>query len=108
MKKYSLKIFTLKSCPHCAALKNNLKNENIDFMDSTCEDDPVSCDKIEEVTGSDLYPMAILETKSKTYAIYQTNNHNELGEKPKDTNGIYKIACYSIDNMLFVIKKQLN
>jgi len=108
MKKYSLKLFTLKRCPHCAALKSNLKNENIDFMDSICEEDPVSCDKIEDITGSDEYPMAMLEVDSKTYAIYQTRVYKDLGEKEKDKNGIYKVACHSIDNMLLVIKKALH
>ena len=107
MKKYKLKVFTLKTCPHCASFKTNLKNENIQFTDSVCEDDPKSCDKIEDITGSEEYPMVMLEVDSKSYAIYQTSKHSDLGEKEVDKNGIYKIACHSIDNMLFVIKKVL-
>ena len=107
MMKYKLKVFTLKTCPHCASFKKNLNNENVQFTDSVCEEDAKSCDKIEAITSCDEYPMAMLEADSKTYAIYQTSNHSDLGEKPVDSNGIYKIACHSIDNMLFVIKKVL-
>lgn len=102
-----VKLHTLQDCKKCKKLKEDLDALNVEYYCITCENDPVDCDKLEELTGSDNYPMVILENRNITEILYIAENYSDLGSI-KNKNGIALIPMYSIDNMLSYIKNILN
>lgn len=95
-----IKIYVLDGCDKCKKLKLTLDSLNIKYNCVTCEQDPDACDKIEEVTEVDMYPIVDL---GKTI-LYIAEKYNDIGKK-KEVNGHNTIGFYSIDNIIEFIKK---
>ena len=95
-----IKIYVLEGCDKCKKLKSTLDTINVKYDCITCENNPNACDKIEEITGVDMYPIVDL---GKTI-LYIAEKYNDIGKK-KEVNGYNTIGFYSIDNIIELIKK---
>ena len=102
-----IRIHVLDGCDKCNNFKQALDNLKIKYKVVSCEKDPNECDKIELLTETETYPMAILDGE-EIAILYITNKFEDLGKKIKKGSNIALFPFYSIDNMLLYIKNRLN
>lgn len=102
-----VKILVLKGCPRCKALKNKLEYFKNSFKFIDCEDFPEICDDVEQLSGVDQYPIAVvLDIQDKiTEVIYFTEDYNQIGKRHKLLDGVSGYAVYSTDQLAeYIIK----
>ena len=95
-----IKIYVLDGCDKCKKLKSTLDKLNIKYDCITCENNPSACDRIEEITGVDMYPIVDLGKS----ILYIAENYSDIGKR-KEINGQHTLGFYSIDNIIESIKK---
>jgi glutaredoxin len=100
-----LTIATIDGCSQCSALKKILKYENIQYEETVCSDDKNEkiCDSFEDIAKCQIYPMCIIDYK---IFIAFTNDYLQL-DKVHTINKFNVIYCYSINNMIQLVKKIL-
>ena len=105
-----IKLTTLKDCNRCNKLKQLLKESNIDFSFTTCEDDPINCDNLEAITNTVSYPMTLLVDTDDNILkiIYIVDNYDELGKVNHLGNGIEGIPFYSVEQVVQYVKNRLH
>lgn len=57
-------VFSMKGCPWCTKLKDQLKENNITYLEKDIDDYKDLYDKFVEKTGSDLLPSVIVGKKA--------------------------------------------
>lgn len=100
MKKTNLQIYILDGCDKCKKLKTTLDSLKIEYEAIPCEEYPNMCDNIEDVTGTDSYPMVNLNGK----LFYIAENYKDIGKIKVISESISTMGMYSIDNIIDTIK----
>ena len=75
-----VKVYTIKSCPWCAKVKNYLKSKDVEFEDLDIEEDPVAREACKKLTGMD-------------YAVPVTTIDNENYVMDYDKEALNKLLC---------------
>lgn len=98
-------IYTLEGCNICNKLKTELSKLSIDYIEVSCTQEVVNCERLERDVDCNLYPMCMIVSKSKQKLMIciakESNQLNSIKTLAPDTVLTY---VYSIDNMLNVIK----
>lgn len=97
-----IKIYVLEGCDKCKKLKSTLDKLKLEYECTTCEENPRDCDRIEEITGVDMYPIV----HSKGSLLYIAENYNDVGKKKTLNENLTSLGFYSIDNIIEFIKNQ--
>ena len=100
MKKTNLQIYILDGCDKCKKLKTTLDSLKIEYEAIPCEQYPNMCDNLEDITGTDSYPMINLEGK----IFYIAENYKDIGKIKVVSDKISTMGMYSIDNIIDTIK----
>ena len=105
-----IKIVGLSDCDKCKSLRKNLKSERIDHDFSDCDKDPQNCDNLEALTGTDHYPMVLIQDLEDNLleVYYLTSNYHTMIAGSYSRNGIRLIPTHSIDSLLNYISHRLN
>jgi glutaredoxin len=102
-----VKLLVLDGCSRCKALRNKLDYLKTSFNYINCDDDPEMCDYVEQLSGVNTYPMAvILDINDQVKEIvYFAEDYNMVGKKHKLVDGVSAYGVYSIDQLVeYVIK----
>lgn len=102
-----VKLLVLDGCSRCKALKNKLDYLKTSFTYINCDDDPEICDHVEELSGVNMYPMAIVfDVNDQVQEIvYFAEDYNMIGKKHKLADGVTAYCVYSIDQLVeYIIK----
>lgn len=101
------KIAILDGCEKCTKYKKMLHNNNIAFDELDCNDDDncEACDKLENISSCDMYPMTIVDD---TNIFCLSSDFKKLGKLHIVNNKFNVVYCHSIDVMLSIVKKFLN
>ena len=78
-----IKIYTTNWCPSCVAAKRLLIEEGIKFKEINIEEEEISREKLQEVSGNYTVPQIIINDKcigayDQLLHLYQNNKLNEL------------------------------
>jgi len=78
-----IKIYTTNWCPSCVAAKRLLIEEGIKFKEINIEEEEISREKLQEVSGNYTVPQIIINDKciggyDQLLYLYQNNKLNEL------------------------------
>ena len=78
-----IKIYTTNWCPSCVAAKRLLTEEGIKFKEINIEEEEISREKLQEVSGNYTVPQIIINDKciggyDQLLYLYQNNKLNEL------------------------------
>lgn len=57
-----LVVFTMNGCPHCEELKEELKQENLDYTEYEIFEHPFIWDQIVKETGNEYLPTIFIQT----------------------------------------------
>lgn len=103
----TLKVLTLKGCSYCDNYKKLLDLQKIKYLEISCSDDDNCnwCDSIEGVTGSELYPMTLVNNH---LLLCMTDNYEMLGKSIKNhhyTVIYFKDSVSIYSHILSIIKK---
>jgi glutaredoxin len=102
-----VKLLVLPDCTRCKALKSKLEFFNTKFEYVSCDDHPEICDQVEELTGHDSYPMAIvLDINNKiTQIVHFTENYDAVSKTTNLVDGATSFTVYSVDQLVeYIIK----
>jgi glutaredoxin len=100
MKKTNVQVYFLEGCDKCKKLKATLDTLKIEYEAITCEDYPNMCDNIEDITGTDSYPMV----KMEGHILYIATNYKDVGKIKVISDKVSTLGMYSIDNIIDTIK----
>ena len=97
----------LEGCNKCQALKNKLNYFNTSFKFYDCDGVSDLCDEAENLTGVEMYPMAIvMDINDKIREIiYFTDDFDKVGKKIELVEGVTGFPVYSIDQMADYVTK---
>ena len=78
-----IKIYTTNWCPSCVAAKRLLAEEGIKFKEINIEEEEISREKLQEISGNYTVPQIIINDKciggyDQLLYLYQNNKLNEV------------------------------
>lgn len=97
-----IKIYVLEGCDKCKKLKSTLDKLNIEYECTTCEKNPNECDRIEEATGVDMYPIVY----SKGKLLHIAENYKDIGKEKILNENLSTLGFYSIDLLIDFVKNR--
>lgn len=97
----------LENCSRCKALKNKVGYINSSFKFYNCDGENELCDQAEILTGTSMYPMAIVLDINNNISeiLYFADDYDKVGKKIPLTEDIKGFPVYSIDQMVDYIVK---
>lgn len=103
----TLKVLTLNGCSYCDNYKRLLDLQHIKYVEIFCSDNENCdwCDSIEAISGSELYPMTIVNNQ---FILCMTDNYDMLGKSIKNnhyTINYFKDSASIYNHILSIIKK---
>lgn len=105
-----IKILTIEGCDRCEKLRQFLKQSGLKYSELPCDSNSKDCNTAENVTGSRIYPMVLIEneyTGKKEY-VYGETRFESLRPVFIISENTSLIPTHSIDGMINWIKKKLN
>ena len=105
-----IKMVGLSDCSKCKTLRAQLKQNKIDHEFSDCDKDPQNCDNLEGLTGSNQYPMILIEDLENNLleVYYLTENYHTMIAGSYTKNGLRLIPTHSTDSLLNYVSNRLN
>jgi arsenate reductase-like glutaredoxin family protein len=98
-------IYTLQGCSVCDRLKNELNHSFIKYKEVSYATDQLACEKLENATKSNIYPMCIIESfPNRKILICFAKESNQLNQIKNLNSTTILTYVHSIDNMLTIIK----
>jgi glutaredoxin len=102
-----IKVLVLKGCDVCKNFIGALNEANLEYTTIDADENDTLADYVESLTGTNTYPMVILEKSTQTAYLYRADDANKLGSSIVGSNEMI-IGCFSADTMFENIISLLN
>lgn len=95
-------VLRLSGCSYCEELIEKLEAKNIPYTSIDANENGKLADKIEDLIGTDVYPIVILEVNNNSpFFIFRAKDYEEIGESI--VKGGVRIGAISIDAIVEII-----
>lgn len=102
-----IKVLVLKGCDVCKNFIGALNEANLQYTTIDADENDTLADYVEGLTGTNTYPMVILEKTTQTAYLFRADDATKLGSSIVGSNEMV-IGCFSADTMFENIISLLN
>jgi len=102
-----IKVLVLKGCDVCKNFIGALNKANIEFTTIDADENDTLADYVESLTGTNTYPMVILEKPTQTAYLFRAEDAAKLGSSIVGDSEMI-IGCFNADTMFDNIITLLN
>ena len=100
-----INIYTLEYCNNCSIFKRLLLNsqiqQRIPCLIHRAEDNSQICDELESITGSQLYPMVVIENNNAVKEIvFLAESYDRLHAGVSVVNNIKLFPVYNVERII--------